>query len=222
MDGHHVRAFRGEGCVDERRNGDIHVRLWGKLTVLGCIEGTFEVVDARANVDSFRDLRKIRQPRQGQVHFGYRSCTSVVSDFHQKVRIQSSRIYQLEERVPGIGTGYDRSRGNLFSAGQYHTRGLPILHANARDGRIFTNPNACGRGNLDQRFGDRSGAALRKQGGSDGIPVGRRLQQDSQAGSRRPWSGKCAEDSTRSDRCPQQTALEPFRNQVRHGHRRPT
>jgi hypothetical protein len=52
VDGHDVFSGRREGGIEERRNGSFQVRRAGKLTVLGSVEGAFEIIDFGADVDA--------------------------------------------------------------------------------------------------------------------------------------------------------------------------
>ena len=56
MNRHHVFAFRRKRRISQRWNRDVEIRLRRKLTVLGRVESTFEVIDFRPNVNAAREV----------------------------------------------------------------------------------------------------------------------------------------------------------------------
>src|SRR6266404_2664361 len=50
--GEDVLAFAGEFGVEDRGNGDVEIRSFGKLAVFGGVKGALEIIDFRADVDA--------------------------------------------------------------------------------------------------------------------------------------------------------------------------
>ena len=52
VDRHHVLALRREAGIGERRDCDFQIRLLGEIAVLGFVEGAFEIINLRTDVDA--------------------------------------------------------------------------------------------------------------------------------------------------------------------------
>src|SRR5664280_3420015 len=109
-----------------------------KLPILRGIEGAFQVVDVRRDLDPARQKCRITvrafefgQATQRKVYLGDGPVHPVVLKLLQETRLQILGIDKPEEGALRIGVGDDRASADLVTIGENDPGGSAVLHLNA-------------------------------------------------------------------------------------------
>src|SRR3989454_6959538 len=146
-------AFRSEGWIENRGNGDIEIGRFGELAVLGGVKGALEVVDFGADVDAAGEglektlgsieRRESRKTTESEIDFGDRAVRTKILDAVGKGRIKVRRINELEKSALGVDSRDDGFDGDFFAACEHDSCNGTVFHANLPDFGIGTNFGPC-------------------------------------------------------------------------------
>jgi hypothetical protein len=199
-----------------------------EIAVLGGVVRALEVIDVGADVDAARQRRgsvvrgrEVGELREREVDLRQGALGPVVLDALDEVRVEVDRIDQAEQGALGVGVRDDGARRDLLAAREHDARRGAVLRLDARDLGIRADLRAERLGGRGQRLRERAHPALRNRGGTRGVGVARRLEEDAQAGPRGPRAGEAAVDAARRDRGPEELVLEELGDEVRDRHRSP-
>src|SRR5712692_8643132 len=229
--GENMLAFRSESGIENGWNGDVEIRRFRKLAVLGGVEGTLEVVDFRTDVDAAREcfkktLRGIEGGESGKtaerkINFRDSATRTEILDAIGEGGIEVRRIDKMEEGAFGVDAGDDGLDRDFFSASQNHAGDSAIFHADLLNLGVGANFRAGLLRRLGYGIGEVAEPATRKSSGADGMGIGSSAHQKDCGGTCRPGAEGSAENSARSDHGTNKLGIEKFGNEVRNGHGAP-
>jgi len=152
-------AFRSESRIENRGNGDIEIRGFREIAVLGGVEGAFEVVDFGADVDAAGkrlekalggiERQESRQAAKSEMDFRDRAVGTKILDAVGKSGIEMRRIDELEKSALGVDPRDDGLDRDFLAIVEYDSCNGTVLDANLPDFGIGTNFGAglfCGFG----------------------------------------------------------------------------
>src|SRR5439155_16483503 len=135
----------------------------GNFSIFRSVEGAFEIIDFRADVDAagegleesvgsdgIGERGKGRQAAKGEVDFGDGAVGTNIADAQGEGRIELRGIQELEEGALGVDAGNNSSGTNFFAVGENNGSDAAILDADVRDFGLRADFGA----GLTRRFGE--------------------------------------------------------------------
>src|SRR2546422_9166008 len=225
-------AFRSEGWIENRGNGDIEIGRFGELAVLGGVKGALEVVDFGADVDAAGEglektlgsieRRESRKTTESEIDFGDRAVRTKILDAVGEGGIELRRIDELEKSALGVDSRDDGFNGDFFAPREHNPDDSTVFHANLFHFGIGTNFGASLLCGFCKGMREVTKSAMRKSSGADGMGIRSGARETDCGGTRGPRAEGRAKNAARRDDSTNELGLEKFRNEVRHSHGAPT
>src|SRR2546422_541923 len=229
--GEDMFAFRSEGWIENRGNGDIEIGRFGELAVLGGVKGALEVVDFGADVDAAGEglektlgsieRRESRKTTESEIDFGDRAVRTKILDAVGKGRIKVRRINELEKSALGIHAGNNGVDRDFFAPREHNPDDSTVFHVNLFHFGISTNFGASLLCGFCKGMREVTKSATRKSSGADGMGIRSGAHEKDCGGTRGPRAEGRAENASRRNDSADELGFEKFRNEIRHSHGAP-
>src|SRR5467141_1341840 len=121
-------AVRSERGIEEGGNRHVEPGSFREIAVLGSVEGAFEIINFRADMDAAGErferslvrieLSKRAKPTESEIDFGDGAIGAEIFHAVGEGGIELRSVNEIEKRALGISAGDDGFDGDFFSADQ--------------------------------------------------------------------------------------------------------